>query len=316
VGSAYFFGGQQLVDLAARLKNGRLEGARGAGALSVALLVTFAGCGGAQEMGADKAQHEAGYDCQFLAALECPQQRCSGGRAEGLVHKRAYSAAVDVASTLAAIATGRLLVGPLVGVVGGVVALRGIIQSPVRVHLLAHSTMRLRYDMVHPVLVKAISQPALQSVTTKMREWDAKLGMMWARQAAAGSAGMSNVHVCVDVTHSPLGSWATMGLVVGVMLVPGAVDVRKWLVAPELRMAQFLRASTSNFTVRSRAAAARACLGDGVGQQEDKLRFNLVVSSLAAPNRQKLLNHAGFAGGGAKLYKGGGVIVGVVVGKG
>ena len=54
--------------------------------------------------------------------------------------------------------------------------------------------------MVHPILVKAISQPALQSVTTEMREWDAKLGMMWVRRAAAGSAGMSNVHVCVEVS--------------------------------------------------------------------------------------------------------------------
>ena len=107
-------------------------------------------------------------------------------------------------------------------------------------------------------MVKAILQPALQSVTTKMREWDAKLGMMWARRATAGSAGMSNMHVCVDLTHSPLGSRATMGLLVWVMLVAGAVDVRKWLVAPESRMVQFLRASTSNFTVRSRAVAARA----------------------------------------------------------
>ncbi len=99
---------------------------------------------------------------------------------------------------------------------------------------------------------------------------------------------MSNVHMCVDVTPSPLGSRATMGLVVGVMLVAGAVDVRKWLVAPESRMAQFLRASTSNSMVRSRAAAARAYLVEGVGQWEDKLRFNLFVSLLAAPNRQKL----------------------------
>jgi len=86
-------------------------------------------------------------------------------------------------------------------------------------------------------LPKVISQPALQSVTTEMREWDTKLGMMWARQAAAGSARISNVHVCVDVTRSPLGSWATMGLVVVVMLATGAIDVRKWLVAPELRIA-------------------------------------------------------------------------------
>jgi hypothetical protein len=127
---------------------------------------------------------------------------------------------------------------------------------------------------------------------------------------------MSNVHVCVDVTRSPLGSRATMGLVVGVMLVAGAVNVRKWLVVPESRMAQFLRASTSKFMVRSRAAAARAYLGEGVGQREDKLSFNVFVTSLATPYRQKLLNHAGFTGGGAAPYEGGGVIVGVVVGKG
>jgi len=91
-----------------------------------------------------------------------------------------------------------------------------------------------------------------------MREWDAKLGVMWAEQATEGSAGMSNVHVHVDVTRSPLGSQATMGLMVGVMLVAGAIDMRKWLVAPEWRIAQFLTASMSKSTVQSRAAAARA----------------------------------------------------------
>ncbi len=53
-----------------------------------------------------------------------------------------------------------------------------------------------------------------------------------------------------------------------------------------------------------------------MGNREDKLGFNLFGTSLAAPDRQKLLNHTGFAGGGAALYAGGGVIVGVVVGKG
>ena len=98
---------------------------------------------------------------------------------------------------------------------------------------------------------------------------------------------MSNVHVWVDVTRSPLGSRATMGVLVGVMLVAGAVDVKKWLVAPESRMAQFLTAVMSRSTVRSRAAAARAYLWVGVGQQLDKLGFNLLLSMLAAPNRQK-----------------------------
>ncbi len=125
---------------------------------------------------------------------------------------------------------------------------------------------------------------------------------------------MSNVHVCVDVMRSPLGSRAMMGLVVGVMLVVGAVDVRKWLVVPESRIAQFLTASMSNWTVRSRAAAVRAYLWVGVRQWVDKLRFNLLISLLAAPNRQKLLNHAGFAGGGAIPNGGGGFTVGVVVG--
>ncbi len=207
----------------------------------------------------------------------------AGGEQRAWCTKRAYSAAVDVASTLAVIVMGRLSVGALVSVDGGVVAARGIIQSPVQVHLLAHSTARPRYDMVHQILVKAILQPALQSMMTKMREWDAKLGMMWVRRAAAGSAGMSKVHVCVDVMRSPLGSWATMGLVVGVMLVAGAVNVRKWLVAPESRMAQFLRASMSNFTVQSRAAAARACLGEGVGQRKDKLNFQLICDIIGRP---------------------------------
>ena len=45
--------------------------------------------------------------------------------------------------------------------------------------------------------------------------------------------------------------------------------------------------------------------------------FNL-LSSLAPPNRQKapLLNQAGFVGGGAPPYEGGGATVGVEEGKG
>jgi hypothetical protein len=244
--------------LVARLENGRLEGAGGAGALPVALHVTFVGSGGAWEMGADKANMKPGMVTNSLLCSSARSNDVAGGEQRAWCTKRAYSAAVDVASTLAAIATGRLSVGALVGVVGGVVAGRGIIQSPVWVHLLAHSTTRPRYDMVHPILVKAISQPALQSVTTEIREWDARLGMMWARRAAVGSMGMSNSHVWVDVTRAPLGSRATMGVLVGVMLVAGAVDVRKWLVAPESRMAQFLTAVMSRLTVRRRAAAARA----------------------------------------------------------
>jgi len=73
VGGAYFFGGNQFIHLAARIEDGRLEGAGGAGALSVAMHVTFVGGGGKREMGVDKAQREAGDSRQFLAALERPQ---------------------------------------------------------------------------------------------------------------------------------------------------------------------------------------------------------------------------------------------------
>ena len=65
--------------------------------------------------------------------------------------------------------------------------------------------------------------------------------------------------------------------------------------------------------------SGKSVIVGGVGQQENKLMFNLFVSLLEAPNRQKLLNHAGFAyaGGGAKPYEGGGgMVVGVAGGKG
>ena len=93
--------------------------------------------------------------------------------------------------------------------------------------------------------------------------------------------------------------------------------MRKWLVVPESRMAQFLMASMLSCTVRSRASAARAQFRVGVGQRGDKVTFNLCITLLAAPNRQKLFwNHTRFAVGGAKPYKGGGITVCVVVGKG
>ena len=80
---------------------------------------------------------------------------------------------------LAAILVGGCAADVLEGVVVAVAA-SGINHSPVRVNLLAHRTMRPRCKMVHTILVNPISKPALHSVTTKMREWDAKLGMTWA----------------------------------------------------------------------------------------------------------------------------------------
>jgi hypothetical protein len=51
--------------------------------------------------------------------------------------------------------------------------------------------------------------------------------MIWVCGAEAGRAVISRVHVCVECTHSPLGSQAMMGLLVGRMLVMGAAVVRK-----------------------------------------------------------------------------------------
>jgi hypothetical protein len=103
--------------------------------------------------------------------------------------------------------------------------------------------------MVHPILVKRTSHPALQSVTTLTSECDTKSGMMWARCTAAGSLGKTNVHVCMDYTWSLLGRRATMGLLASCTLVIGAPVVRKFLFVPESKMAHLLMVSISMLTV-------------------------------------------------------------------
>jgi hypothetical protein len=51
---------------------------------------------------------------------------------------------------------------------------------------------------------------------------------------------MSRVHLCIECTCSPFRRQGTMGKAVGNMFVAGALVMRKWLVAPELRMAHRL----------------------------------------------------------------------------
>ena len=107
-------------------------------------------------------------------------------------------------------------------VAGGGVGQRGIIHKPVRVHLLPHRMILPQCVIVHPILVKATLQSTLHRVTTEMREWEARPGMMWECHAAAGRAGMSSMHMSVECTRSPFGRQATMGLSVGRLLVMGA----------------------------------------------------------------------------------------------
>ena len=73
------------------------------------------------------------------------------------------------------------------------------------------------------------------------------------------------VQVWVDCTLSPLGSRAMRGAVAGMVLVAGALVVRKWLVAPELWMAQLLIVAASVEIVFRRMEAASAYFWVGIG---------------------------------------------------
>ena len=108
------------------------------------------------------------------------------------------------------------------------------------------------------ILVKVTVQPALHMVRAERRECDASLGMMCAARAPGRRLGRSSVQVWVDCTLSPLGSRAMRGTVAGMILVAGALVVRKWLVAPESRLAQLLMVAASVNGVFRRMEAASA----------------------------------------------------------
>jgi hypothetical protein len=119
--------------------------------------------------------------------------------------------------------------------------------------------------MVQLIFVKVTVHPALHMVTMERRECDARLGMMCAVRAPAGRFGRSRVHVWVECMLLPLGRRAMRGTAAGRMLVAGASVVRKWLVAPESRMAHRLMVAASVVMVLSRIKAANAKLCGGVG---------------------------------------------------
>jgi hypothetical protein len=198
----------------------------------------------------------------FSLRWRAPRSVVAGGEHMHWWMYLAYSAADDVASTMAAMAK----VGSVVGsfkTVGGPAAWalaprRGTIHKPVLVHLCPHTIVRPRYTMVQLIFVNVTVHPALHMVTTERREWDARPGMMWAAHASAGRSGRSRVQVCVDCTLSPFGRRAIRGTVAGTMLVAGASVVRKWLVAPESRIAHCLMVVASVAIVWRRTEAASA----------------------------------------------------------
>jgi hypothetical protein len=180
----------------------------------------------------------------FSLRWRAPRSVADGGEHMHWWMYLAYSAADDVALTLAAMAKVGSVLGSL-RKVGGPAAWvlapqRGTIHKPVLVHLCPHTIVRPRYTMVHLFFVNVTVHPALHMVTTERREWDARPGMIWAARASAGRSGRSRVQLCVDCTLSPSGRRAIRGSVAGTMLVAGASVVRKWLVAPELRIAHCL----------------------------------------------------------------------------
>ncbi len=111
--------------------------------------------------------------------------------------------------------------------------------------------------MVHPIWVKCTVHPVLHRVTTDRSECEARLGIMWAAGALVGREGMLRVQVYVECTRAPFGRRATMGVVVGRILVAGVSAVRKWLVVPESRMAHLVMVSASVLIVFNMTEAAR-----------------------------------------------------------
>ncbi len=81
---------------------------------------------------------------------------------------------------------------------------------------------------------------------------------MWADRAPSDNNGMLSVHMCIECTRLPFRGRAMMSMVVGRMFVAGALVVRKWLVAPELRMAHCLMVLASVLIVLGRIKVARA----------------------------------------------------------
>jgi hypothetical protein len=112
--------------------------------------------------------------------------------------------------------------------------------------------------MVQLIFVKATVHPALHIVMTESNECDARPGMILAAWAPAGRSGKSRVQVCVDCTLSPFGRLAMRGTAARAMFVAGALVVKKWLVAPESRMAHHFMVTASTLIVLRRMEAAQA----------------------------------------------------------
>jgi hypothetical protein len=80
---------------------------------------------------------------------------------------------------------------------------------------------------MHSILEQETLHPALHSLTTDRREWDANPGMMCPILAASGSSGIAKVQVCVDCTCKPSGMVTLIGMVAIVISDVGASVTKK-----------------------------------------------------------------------------------------
>ena len=80
---------------------------------------------------------------------------------------------------------------------------------------------------MHSILEQETLHPALHSLTTDRKAWDANPGMMCPILAASGSSGIAKVQVWVDCTCEPSGMVTLIGMVAIVISDVGASVTKK-----------------------------------------------------------------------------------------
>ena len=132
----------------------------------------------------------------------------------------------------------------------------GIIHSPVCVHFLHCIGLFPLLCISQEMSLIRTLHPALHSFTTDTKEWEAKPGTMWASLALGGSIGSAMFAVWLERMVDPFGSLIWRGSVAIFLSVTGAAESRKWLEAPESKIAHFILSCVLFDTVRSIELAA------------------------------------------------------------
>ena len=139
--------------------------------------------------------------------------------------------------TLGVVNNVAVLIASIVMSVGVIFWLKGIIHKPVLLHFSPSRTILPLYVTMQFIFVKITVHPALHNFTTDIKACEFNPGTIWASLALSGSVGMSNSHISLVCICSPFGSVTLIGFVVGLRLIAGEFTIRKWLVAPESKMA-------------------------------------------------------------------------------